>query len=350
MKQTLSIIIVLLWGGIHTCLAQLDGNGNYNKNILNLKHPTSGGNFIMNFHSKVNYGSDKAFILFQDESANNLGSGTEDLRLTIGVHNDFRQSSSHSDEFWLQGGGRLVYNVGAWDSELNSIIGSPGTGTTGGFEWRVNNSEVLKLGHDGNLVLSQASSGYRAYDVENSSDLIVSRFEATTDGTGQLWLKNTNGDYRAIIRAKSTAPSCIAGELVLGEYSGVNKGKTLFVQGDSQFSGNVGIGTTTPDAKLTVKGDIHAERVKVDLNIPAPDYVFEADYDLRSLEETASYIQENKHLPEVPSAKELEASGIDLVEMNMLLLKKIEELTLHMIALKKDNESQQKEIENLKRQ
>lgn len=106
--------------------------------------------------------------------------------------------------------------------------------------------------------------------------------------------------------------------------------------------GNIGIGTTTPDAKLTVKGDIHAEKVTVDLNIPAPDYVFEADYDLRSLEETDQYIKANKHLPEVPSAKELEASGIDLVEMNMLLLKKIEELTLYVIE-------QQKEIELIKR-
>ncbi|MEP3390178.1 MAG: hypothetical protein ABJO02_18435 [Reichenbachiella sp.] len=114
--------------------------------------------------------------------------------------------------------------------------------------------------------------------------------------------------------------------------------------------GNVGIGTTTPDAKLTVKGDIHAERVKVDLNIPAPDYVFEADYDLRSLEETASYIQENKHLPEVPSAKELEASGIDLVEMNMLLLKKIEELTLHVIEQNRSIKNLQVENKEIKKQ
>ena len=89
------------------------------------------------------------------------------------------------------------------------------------------------------------------------------------------------------------------------------------------FSGNVGIGTITPDAKLTVKGDIHAEAVNVDLNVPAPDYVFEDDYDLRSLEETEAYIKVHKHLPEVPSAQEMEAQGLDLVQMNMLLLKKI---------------------------
>lgn len=113
------------------------------------------------------------------------------------------------------------------------------------------------------------------------------------------------------------------------------------------YGGNVGIGTSAPDAKLTVKGDIHAERVKVDLNIPAPDYVFEEDYELRSLEETANYIESNKHLPEIPCAKELEANGVDLVEMNMLLLKKIEEMTLHQIKLMQTVNQMNQRIEEL---
>ncbi|HRK55438.1 MAG TPA: tail fiber protein [Cyclobacteriaceae bacterium] len=97
-------------------------------------------------------------------------------------------------------------------------------------------------------------------------------------------------------------------------------------------TGNVGIGTTTPDSKLTVKGVIHAQEVKVDLNgSVAPDYVFERDYPLTSLEELKSYIDQNKHLPEVPSAKEMEEEGINLKEMNLLLLRKIEEMTLHLI-------------------
>lgn len=96
--------------------------------------------------------------------------------------------------------------------------------------------------------------------------------------------------------------------------------------------GNVGIGTTTPDSKLTVKGNIHTQEVKVDLlGSVAPDYVFEKDYPLTSLEELKSYIDQNKHLPEIPSAKEMEEEGINLKEMNLLLLKKVEELTLYVI-------------------
>ena len=95
--------------------------------------------------------------------------------------------------------------------------------------------------------------------------------------------------------------------------------------------GNVGIGTDNPDAKLTVKGDIHAEEVRVDLTVPGPDYVFEEDYGLPSLESIQNYIQKNKHLPEIPSAAEMEENGIDLGVMNMLLLKKVEELTLYQL-------------------
>jgi hypothetical protein len=102
------------------------------------------------------------------------------------------------------------------------------------------------------------------------------------------------------------------------------------------INNNVGIGNTNPDAKLTVSGQVHAQEVKVTVSAPGPDYVFEKDYALPSLDQVKTYIEENKHLPEVPSAKEMEKNGVQLGEMNMLLLKKIEELTLYVIELKKE--------------
>ena len=125
--------------------------------------------------------------------------------------------------------------------------------------------------------------------------------------------------------------SNVNGDLILSSYGTIEGNEHLVITQTKK----VGIGTTNPDSKLTVKGDIHAEEVKVDLSVPGPDYVFEEDYNLRSLEETEVYIKANKHLPEIPSAKEMEADGVQLGEMNMLLLKKIEELTLHAIEQEK---------------
>jgi hypothetical protein len=119
-------------------------------------------------------------------------------------------------------------------------------------------------------------------------------------------------------------------------------------------SGEIGIGTTTPDSKLTVKGTIHAEEVKVDLNVEGPDYVFEADYPLATLEDTKAYIEQNKHLPGIPSSDEMQQNGVNLLEMNMKLLEKVEELTLHLIEMNKqvnylanENRNQQIEINSL---
>lgn len=131
------------------------------------------------------------------------------------------------------------------------------------------------------------------------------------------------------------------------------------------LSGNFGLGTTNPDARLTVKGKVHAEEVKVDLSVPGPDYVFKEGYDLMSLEEVQNYIKEHGHLPNIPSAKDMEANGIQLGEMNMKLLEKIEELVLYSIKqetkierleasndkiseLEESSKKQNREIEKLK--
>lgn len=112
---------------------------------------------------------------------------------------------------------------------------------------------------------------------------------------------------------------------------------------------NVGIGTLSPDEKLTVKGKIHAEEVIVDLSVPAPDYVFDKDYDLKSLEEVKAYIDEHSHLPDVPSGKQLEKDGVKVGEMEMILLRKIEELTIHMIETNKHIKDLQDKNERLER-
>jgi hypothetical protein len=113
-------------------------------------------------------------------------------------------------------------------------------------------------------------------------------------------------------------------------------------------AGNVSIGTTTvytnpSDAtdkyKLSVKGKVACQELKVDINNWG-DFVFNNDYKLRSIGEVETYIKENNHLPEVPSAKEVEANGVSVGEMQTKMMQKIEELTLYIIE-------QQKRIEAL---
>lgn len=105
---------------------------------------------------------------------------------------------------------------------------------------------------------------------------------------------------------------------------------------DLLVSGNIGIGTETPDAKLTVKGNIHTNEVKVDLlGAVAPDYVFYEDYSLKTLKEVEDYIYKEGHLPNIPSAQQMGDEGILLKEMNLKLLEKIEELTLYTINQEK---------------
>lgn len=108
-------------------------------------------------------------------------------------------------------------------------------------------------------------------------------------------------------------------------------------------NGNVGIGTNNPQAKLSVNGGILAKSVRVNTSSEYwPDYVFSPDYELMSLDELENYIADNKHLPGIISATEVDRQGdVDLGDMNAKLLQKIEELTLYIIDL-------QKQIDELK--
>jgi len=107
-------------------------------------------------------------------------------------------------------------------------------------------------------------------------------------------------------------------------------------------NGFVGIGTTTPLAKLSVNGNILANEIKIKTNIEVPDYVFDPTYQLPKLSAIEEYVKTHRHLPEIPSANEIQKDGVDLTQMNLTLLKKVEELTLHAI----DNEKKRKELED----
>ena len=129
-----------------------------------------------------------------------------------------------------------------------------------------------------------------------------------------------------------------------------------FAQDQLKFNGKVGIGygfgnfpTTAGSVNvaaynLFVKGGILTEEVRVNLQGDWADYVFDENYKLKSLEEVETFIKENGHLENVPSAKQVKEEGIELGEITKIQQEKIEELTLYLIELNKENKVLQKKL------
>ncbi len=201
------------------------------------------------------------------------------------------------------------------------------------------------------MVIDQVVGGFSAVTYSDGSGQINTTY--TADGSQRV-----RGGYLFGLSGASHTATYIPSGIMSRQTIAVlevkesattgGQGGVWTAQGDDiHFStGNVGIGTSTPSAMLEVNGTIRSEEVRVEA-VNAPDYVFEADYDLRSLREIEEYIQEFGHLPEVPSAAELEEKGMGVSEMNLLLLKKIEELTLYLLEAKGENMELKYRIEQL---
>lgn len=122
-----------------------------------------------------------------------------------------------------------------------------------------------------------------------------------------------------------------------------------FSAGGYTFDG----GDMTVNGKITCKEELKVASINTkDVNVEmsnAADYVFDENYDLKSLNEVESFVKENKHLPGMPSAAEMAENGMSVATMSNLLLEKVEELTLHMIRLEKENAALKAEVKSLKK-
>jgi hypothetical protein len=187
---------------------------------------------------------------------------------------------------------------------------------TTGYNNTAFGKDALLFNSTGN---SNVGIGYRAGYWETESN--------------RLYIDNTSHGNLSDARSKA---------LIYGEFNADPGYQKLVI------NANVGIGTTNPTYKLTVNGGIRAKEVVV--NTGWSDFVFDEDYSLMPLHKLEKYIVNNKHLPEIPGAGEVEENGISLGNMDAKLLQKIEELTLYLIELNHKVENLESENQSLKTQ
>ncbi|MCC8427251.1 hypothetical protein [Mucilaginibacter sp. UR6-11] len=245
---------------------------------------------------------------------------------------------------------------------VNGASLSPANGSAVGLAFAIgnNNNPAQKLGTiDVFNEYFNINASMRFSTVTGSSLTEKMRIDAT----GNVGIGTTNpGRKLDILASAGVTPLAAVGANGYLLIDNVGSGQSFYqanafhqFQGTSGnpimtlFStGNVGIGTTQPDAKLTVNGTIHSTEVKVTATVPPPDYVFDPAYKLPKLSELKTYLDDNHHLPEIPSASDIEKNGINLSEMNLKLLKKVEELTLYAIEAKKESDELKSQNAKLK--
>jgi hypothetical protein len=225
--------------------------------------------------------------------------------------------------------------IGTTSPATNLHIVGTGTNTDG------DNAHSL---NGGGLII-QGNTGARSAGTGAQLEFAI---PANTDGTN-VW-----GQGRIITVAGTATGSNATGKMIIGTRRSFNKlgtgnqwyyGDDLVIDG----AGNIGIGTLTPREALSVNGNIRSKQIKVEIT-NWPDYVFKQDYQLLSLADLKTYIDQNRHLPDMPPEEQIVKDGLNLGEMNKLLVKKMEEMTLYMIEAKEEINELKKQVQDLKSQ
>lgn len=244
--------------------------------------------------------------------------------------------------YWAENGkaerGILGFNAGSGDL----VYRSAATGFSNGVE-------RFRIAQNGNVGIG-TSSPMALIDIK--APYGTSKFP-TISGKGDILQLLTSGNNGIEIGSASTSNE--RKSWILARHSSNSYGKyysTLHLQpdvGDMSMYKGIAIGYR-PNAHvnsgfyLSVNGKIESEEIKVQ-DVEGADFVFASNYNLMSLSQIEDFIKQNHHLPEVPSAAQMQANGVELGKMNMLLLQKIEELTLLMIQQQKQLENQNSKIE-----
>ena len=276
----------------------------------------------------------------------NVGIGTTAPTNNLTIDEGSSASQASSGVAVAYGAGRSVFFQGGDDAGYLYNYGS------GGFFFYVDGAAsqtmAMAIANNGNVGIgTTAPPSILSVKQNSDSDVTggISVINAGGTSTRKVIQGGDNNTY--LVNQSTNAIYFATGNSSLG---------TFGVRMSVLSSGNVGIGTTAPQYQLSVNGTIGTKEVIV-TSTGWPDYVFKPDYRLLPLNETAAYIKEHHHLPEIPSESEVQEKGVSLGDMQAKLLAKVEELTLHMIQaderngrLEQQNRQLQKRIARLEAQ
>lgn len=299
-----------------------------NKGIVNLQYDATEQKWIVKSSSK---GSVSGGGGFWDGSGSNIFN-TNTGNVGIGTNNPYTRLTIETP-----------YNTSGWyhigRNGTDSIVVGEGIGGVS-----------AAIGTSTNHALRfTAGPGSGKVSIYPSGDVVIG--DNNVGSVGRLTVKTTNnadgishiGDGGNILKTRMGGTS--AG---IGTFSPTNM--RIFSGGLSRIliseaTGNVGIGTDNPTYKLSVLGNIRCTEAVVETGWA--DYVFEKNYQLPSLNDVEKFILQNKHLPNIPSAAEIEKNGLHLGDTQKRMMEKIEELTLYIIQQQKEIDALKEKINNV---
>jgi hypothetical protein len=293
--------------------------------LLDVRHSNSANNYAMQFSGsffdqnlyfrKTNNNASQTWSRILLETGGKVGIGT----------------TSPVDKLDIQGSTTSLrinpdYNGSSFIYSYNNTTYTPLVFQTGSFQVTTGTNtnsliERFRIDASGNVGIATANPREKLH-IQGSGTSI--RMNPDYNGTSYIYSYN-NTAYTPLV-FQTASFQVVTGTTTLTERLRVTE------------TGNVGIGIASPAEKLSVNGNVQAKKVIVTQSGWA-DYVFDSAYSLQSLAEVENYVKANKRLPGMPAETEIAQHGLDVGEMMKRQQEKIEELTLYLIDMRKQNEA-----------